>query len=69
MCILHSWLVDRSEVISRDFPTVDWLGLFAFTAEDTGSRPGWGTKNQDPTSCVCVCVCVCVCALSHFGHV
>ena len=23
---------------------VQWLGLHAFTAEDLGSIPGWGTK-------------------------
>ena len=28
---------------SRNSPVLHWLGLHAFTAEDTGSVPGWGT--------------------------
>ena len=33
-----------------NFLVVQWLGLCAFTVEDPGSIPGWGTK--DPVKCV-----------------
>ena len=31
--------------------TVQWLGLHAFTAEGTGSVPGWGTKIPQAVWC------------------
>lgn len=30
--------------LSREFLVVQWLGISAFTAESSGSIPGWETK-------------------------
>ena len=32
--------------MNRNSLAVQWLGLQAFTAKDTGSIPDWGTKIQ-----------------------
>jgi len=31
-------------VTFQAFPGIQWLGLYAFTAVDPGSIPGWGTN-------------------------
>ena len=36
--------LDHKNCLTGNSLAVQWLGLQAFTAEDTGSIPGWGTK-------------------------
>ena len=42
--IIHIQHIYDIKIHWRNSLTVQWLGLHAFTAEGSGSVPGWGTK-------------------------
>ena len=42
---------DKEGSLLENSLAVQWLGLSAFTAEDLGSIPGWGTKIPQAVQC------------------
>ena len=43
-CFMSPWQGSDKNLAGGNSLAVQWLGLCAFTAEDLGSIPGWGTK-------------------------